>query len=275
MNQLGIADDSQIPGLTSLARTMRQAGGLAGIQLSHGGGKSSALLTGGSLQGPSAVAVPVKGAALEVPRAMDFYDIEMWKASFIAAADRAVAAGFDWLELHSAHVYGLNQWLSPLTNRREDGYGGDLRARSRLLREIVAAIRLRHSSIVISVRLPGQDFLEGGLSLEEMIRVAGWLQTLGVDVFHVSSGIGGWRRPSSRVGEGYLVAEAAAIQAAVGVPVIGVGGIETGDYIDRALRTGQFSLAAVGRAVLQDPGGWGARHLRTGPQSRFIRQALR
>jgi NADPH2 dehydrogenase len=109
--------------------------------------------------------------------------------------------------------------------------------------------------------MPGQDFLEGGLSIHDTLAVAEMLEGLGVHVIHVSSGIGGWRRPSTRVGEGYLVDEAAEFQARLHIPVIGVGGIETGDYIDRSLQTGRFSLAAVGRAILRDPDDWGRQQL--------------
>jgi NADPH2 dehydrogenase len=167
-----------------------------------------------------------------------------------------VGAGFDLVEFHSAHGYGFNQWLSPLTNRRDDRYGRDLAGRSRLLREVIQQVRSRYPELLLSVRLPGQDFLERGLTLADTVQVARWLQAEGVNTIHISSGIGGWRRPDSRSGEGYLVEEAAVHQSQLDLPVIGVGGIETGDYIDQGLRRGHFALAAVGRAILADPRGW-------------------
>ena len=95
--------------------------------------------------------------------------------------------------------------------------------------------------------------MEGGLTTADTKWVARELVQAGLDILDVSSGIGGWRRPGTRAGEGYLVEEAATLQAVVDIPVIGVGGIESGEYIDRALAEGKLSLAAVGRAILKDP----------------------
>lgn len=255
-HQLGISSDEHIPGLRKIAKIIQRSGSVAGIQLSHGGGKSSQVLTGGKLMGPSAIAVPIKGEQLEIPSPMTEDEIALWQTAFAAAIDRAVAAGFELIELHSAHGYGLNQWLSPITNHRHDNYGRTLAGRSKMLLEIVRATRIAHPNLLISVRMPGQDFLPGGLSPSDMIALAKILVDAGADVLHVSSGIGGWRRPTERMGEGYLVQEAAQIQAHVAAPVIGVGGIETGQFIDQCLQEKKLSLAAVGRGILTDPEGW-------------------
>ena len=255
-NQLGISNDTQLEGLKRLALLIKSSGTLAGIQLSHGGAKSERNLTGGVLMGPSAIAVPVKDQLMEIPAPMNQEDIELWITAFIKAADRAVAAGFDLIEIHAAHGYGLNQWLSPITNQRNDINGSQLKGRMRLLLEIIKSIRTKHPDLLISVRIPGQDFLENGLQVSDSIYIAQSLEQSGVDVIHVSSGIGGWRRPGTRNGEGYLVNEARQIQAKVGIPVIGVGGITSGKYIDEGLTTGQFSLVSVGRAILKDPKAW-------------------
>jgi NADPH2 dehydrogenase len=187
---------------------------------------------------------------------MSAVDIQTWKDAFRSAVERAVKAGFDLVEFHAAHGYGLNQWLSPITNHRNDEYGATIGGRFRLLREIVEDARKSHPELLISVRIPGQDFIENGLSMQDSIQLAKLLEEIGVDFIHVSSGIGGWRRPNQRNGEGYLVAEAEAIQSAVQIPVIGVGGIATGEYIDQSLQAKRFLLAAVGRAILADPMAW-------------------
>ncbi len=122
-NQLGIQSDAHIEGLSQIAKLIKNSGTLAGIQLSHGGGKSDRELTNGKLMGPSRIAVPVKDQKIEVPDPMSKDEIELWKSAFINATDRVVSAGFDLVELHSAHGYGLNQWLSPITNQRTDEYG--------------------------------------------------------------------------------------------------------------------------------------------------------
>lgn len=256
--QLGISSDRHVEGLTRLAAEIRASGALAGIQLTHSGGKTERTLTGGALMGPSAVAVPVKDRELETPDPMTAEEIADWKTAFISAADRAVKAGFDLVEFHSAHGYGLNQWLSPITNHRTDDYG---RSRARLLLEVVQAVRANHPTLPISIRMPGQDFLEGGMKIEDSITTARELEKAGATLLHISSGIGGWRRPSNRTGEGYLVSEAEQIQAAVQLPVIGVGGIESGAFIDESLRARRFSLAAVGRAILHNPRTWNERQM--------------
>lgn len=255
-NQLAIDHDDKISGLKKLAIRIQDGGALAGIQLTHAGGKTHSHLTGGILLGPSDVAVPVKAEILEKPQMMSLEKINEMKLWYLNAARRAVAAGFDLIEIHAAHGYGLNQWLSPITNKRQDLYGGDLRARARLLLEIIDLIRKNFSNILLSVRMPGQDFFEGGLKTEDAIAIAILLEQAGVDVLHISSGIGGWRRPLDRQGEGYLVNEAKKIAEYVKIPVIGVGGIQTAAYIDAALSDGAFSLAAIGRAILSDPAKW-------------------
>ncbi len=259
--QLGASSDLHIAGLTAIATAIKSKDAYAGLQLTHSGGKSNSQMTTGNLMGPSGIRVPVKNEELETPRTMTREDVDLWRSSFVSGADRAVVAGFDLVEFHAAHGYGFNQWLSPLTNQRSDQYGKDAASRFRLLGEVISAVRANHPRLLISVRIPGQDFYPGGLQLEDSIALAGRLEKIGVDLLHVSSGIGGWRRPSPRLGQGYLVPEAAAIQASVQIPVIGVGGIETGSYIDAALGGNQFALAAVGRAILKDPLGWRASEM--------------
>lgn len=248
LNQLGINDDLQIPGLKKLAQAIKSSGAVAGIQITHAGGKSETQYTGGVLHSPSGVVVPVKDKILETPDVMMDEDITNWKKWFLEAAGRAVKAGFDLVELHAAHGYGLNQWLSPITNKTNYRLG--------FLLDIVSTIRSAYPQLLLSVRMPGQDFIEGGLTTSDSKKIAKSLEAVGVDIINVSSGIGGWRRPRERNGEGYLVEEAAFIQKHVSVPVIGVGGIESGEYIDKLIRENTISLAAVGRAILKDPGGW-------------------
>ncbi|MGZ3808828.1 MAG: NADH:flavin oxidoreductase [Bacteriovorax sp.] len=255
-HQLGINDDRQIEGLSKLAGAIAEGGALAAIQLTHAGGKTTRELTGGALMGPSAIAVPVKDQSMDVPSSMTLSEIELWKSSFLSAAKRAAKAGFKMIELHAAHGYGLNQWLSPITNQRDDLYGGSFHNRLKLLTDIITLVRSELPNILLSVRIPGRDFLEEGLSSEGAIEIAKHLERLGVDIINVSSGIGGWRRPVDRVGQGYLVPEAKAIQQNVRTPVIGVGGIETADYIDQMIGNGDISFAAVGRAILKNPEEW-------------------
>ena len=261
-NQLGADSDERLPGLGKIAAAVKRTGALAGLQLVHVGGKTTTAFAGGTPMSPSGVLVPVKGWEPDSSRAMEISDVKLWVRWFTEAAVRAQRAGFDLVELHAAHGYGLNQWLSPLTNKRADEYGGGISGRGRLLFEIVDSIRAAAPGLLIAVRLPGQDHMEGGLTPAEMGGLVNRLERAGVDLIDVSSGIGGWRRPEGRSGEGYLVDDAAALKTFTTLPVIGVGGIETGGFIDRILGEGRVDFAAVGRAVLKDPQAWGAAHLR-------------
>lgn len=262
-NQLGIDHDDKILGLAQVSKAIKASGALAGIQLTHSGGKTESLFTGGVLHSPSGVIVPVKDKVLEKPSIMTEEDIRNWKKWFLDSATRAVKAGFDLIELHAAHGYGLNQWLSPITNKRNDHYGGSPLKNLTLLLEIIQEIKTLHPDLIISVRMPGQDFIEGGLNIHDCILIAQNLENSGVNLINISSGIGGWKRPRTRIGEGYLVEEATIIQQHLKIPVIGVGGIETGCYIDELIQTNKISLAAVGRAILQNPKRWGENQLRS------------
>lgn len=253
-HQLGAATDNHLAGLSELARVIKSSGAVAGLQLVHSGGKTSRDLTGGVIMGPSAIAVPVKDRELEEPTPMTIDAIRGWQQDFVAATRRAVASGFDLVELHCAHGYGLNQWLSPLTNQRTDEYGGAHRVR--ILREIVRAIRGEFPDLLLAARLPGQYFIPGGLTVSDMIAMIKLLVSDGLDIIDISSGLGGWRRPSERTRQGYLVPEAVIIQQAFEQPVIGVGGIEDGAFIDELIQRGDLALAAVGRAILKDPFVW-------------------
>jgi len=251
--QLSADNDDKIEGLGKIATILKAAGALSVLQLTHALGKSSKSLTGGILYGASDVPVPVKDREMETPQKLSLAEIKEIQEDFLKAVGRAVAAGFDGVELHSAHGYGLNQMLSPITNKRTDNYGGSFENRSRMLLEIVNQIKSTFPELIVSVRIPGQDYLPDGLAPFEMIKLAQSLETSGVDIINVSSGLGGWRRIGTRTDEGYLVEDASRIQARVKSPVIGVGGIESAGYIEKGLNEKLFSLAAVGRAILKDP----------------------
>jgi NADPH2 dehydrogenase len=261
-NQLSVESDRHILGLSKIAAAIHEAKAIAGLQLVHVGGKSSSAMTGFSLMGPSAVSVPVKGIETEVPESMSISQIQDWTEWFLSAVRRAVAAGFDLVELHAAHGYGLNQWLSPLTNKRNDLFGGTIEGRSRLLLQIAKHIKVEFPGTLLSIRLPAQDYIEGGLTVVEMNWLVSRLESIGVDLLNVSSGIGGWRRPEGKsAGQGYLVADAAMLKSKTNMPVIGVGGIETGEFIDEILRAGRVDFAAVGRAILKSPKDWREKNL--------------
>ena len=251
-HQLGVHNNDCIEGITAIAKVIHQTGAKAGLQLTHCGGKAQ-LDVCPDLMAPSGITVPAYDRILPKPKMMSLNDILMLKQQFVDAAKRVELAGFDFVELHCAHGYGLNQFLSPLTNQRDDQYGGCQRNRARLVVEIIQQIKL-HTQLSIMVRVPGQDLYPQGLTQRQIVESCKYFIDAGVVILDVSSGIGGWNRPKERRGEGFLVEEAAYLkQAGLQACIIGVGGIETAAYIDMALENQWFDLAAVGRAILKGP----------------------
>ncbi|KVX00340.1 NADH:flavin oxidoreductase [Shewanella frigidimarina] len=257
-NQLGAHDDACLPGLTHIAKLLHQMDVKTGLQITHCGGKDSAGISA-DIMGPSGITVPAYDRVLPTPRAMTLDDIATWQQDFVNGAIRANKAGFDLVELHCAHGYGINQWLSPLTNQRQDQYGGSLENRARILLEIVSKIKQAAPRLAVMTRIPGQDGYPGGLSHDDMGHVSRWLVDAGVEILNVSSGIGGWNRPKDKRGEGFLVEDAAPLTGKTAAAVIGVGGIESIDYIETILATKQVDLVAVGRAILAGPGDFATR----------------
>jgi 2,4-dienoyl-CoA reductase-like NADH-dependent reductase (Old Yellow Enzyme family) len=179
-------------------------------------------------------------------------------SDWVNAAKRAVAAGFDAIEIHAAHGYLIHQFLSPISNDRTDQYGGSLENRARLLLEIVDAVRAEISAkMPLFVRFSATDYAEGGWTPEQTATVSGWVAERGVDLIDVSSGglIPGVKIPT---GPGYQVSFAEEIALATGMVVSAVGQITTASQAEEILETGQTSVIFVGRAFLRDPN-WALR----------------
>lgn len=253
-HQLALYTDEHQVGLATLAAAIRAKGVLPGLQLTHAGAKTDFDLIGRTPLGASAIAVPAHGGDMPPPAPMTSEEIEWTLDAFVAAACRAEAAGFAVIEIHCAHGYFFNQWLSPLTNQREDAHGGSPAARQTLLLDLVRRLRqVLLPETLLSFRFPAQDRLPGGLTLEETSALARQLAAWGADVLDVSSGLGGWRRGREQRGEGYLVEDAAALRQTVDLPVIGVGDVATLDYCREVLDGGAVDFIAVGRAILENP----------------------
>jgi 2,4-dienoyl-CoA reductase-like NADH-dependent reductase (Old Yellow Enzyme family) len=251
MNQLGINSDDQIPGLARLVDVVHEKGTPIAIQINHGGGTVSRAVTGSRPVAPSSLIHPRRGN--EVPRQMSRDEIEEVISSFRDAARRASKAGFDAVEVHGAHGFLLNQFLSPLTNKRQDRYGGTLENRVRLPCRIIQEIRRAlGSNFPVLYRIGVDDLLPRGVTLQEGVEAAKMITKSGVDILDVSGGIGG-SRPEGHEGPGYFVPHAEAVKHAVSVPVIGVGGIRTAEQADEIIKSGKVDLVAVGRAILEDP----------------------
>ncbi len=172
---------------------------------------------------------------------------------FAQAAERAVKADFDGVELHGAHGYLLNQFFSPLLNRRSDEYGGSLEKRMRFPLLIVEKVRANLNGRLLLYRLGADDLAPSGTHIEDSVAFALKLEQQGVDIIDVSGGMCGSEPKQLRSVKGYFVPQASAIKKAVNVPVIGVGGVTEAEYADKLVRDGLVDLVAVGRALWKDP----------------------
>ncbi len=249
--QLGIHDDSLIPGLRRLADTIREAGARSAIQLTHAGANTSSGVCGCRPLAPSDVAMPGRE---EAPRPMTLQDIADLKEDYRAAARRARDAGFDSIEIHGAHGFLLCEFVSPHTNRRNDEYGGSMEGRIRLPLEVIATVRDEVGpDYPLLYRFGASDFLEDGLDLEEARKIAPRLVAAGVDILDISGGLCGSRPQGLADIQGFFVPLAASIKSVVDVPVIGVGGITEAVAANSFIEAGKVDLVAVGRALLKNP----------------------
>ncbi len=255
-NQLGIYDDTAISGLSKLVEAAHRHGAAIGIQLYHGGRQSSKAVSGFQPVAPSAIADPVVG---EKPRALTVKDIGELVQAFGEASERAKKAGFDFVELHAAHGYLINQFLSPFSNTRTDGYGNDADGRRRFLMETLEEIKRRvGGSFPITVRLSADELVEGGLRVRDTVTTARILEKAGVAALHVSAGVyasfaQGRMIPPMAIPDGVLLPLAAKVKTAVKIPVIAVGKLRTPEIGAKALREGQADFIAIGRSLLADP----------------------
>lgn len=265
-HDLGLWQEAQIAPLARAVAFVRGQGAVAGIQLAHagrkasvqrpwdGGGPASAAEGGwpAAIVGPSALPF---APGYPTPQALGADEIAAVTQAFVATACRALDAGFQVAELHAAHGYLLHEFLSPESNRRTDGYGGDLAGRARLLLEVAAAVRaVWPAEYPLLVRISATDWLPPGegFDLEQAVRVAGWLRGQGVDLVDVSSG---GIAPRQQIAEapGYQVPFAAAIRARAEIAVAAVGRITEPEQADDIIRAGQADLVALARELLRDP----------------------
>jgi 2,4-dienoyl-CoA reductase-like NADH-dependent reductase (Old Yellow Enzyme family) len=260
---LGLWEDGQIAPLAPITRFVASQGAVPGIQLAHAGRKgcTEAPWRGGSATIPLSQGgwQPLAPSALAfddgwaTPTAVDEAGIANLIRAFAEAATRALQAGFQVVELHAAHGYLLHQFLSPLTNRRTDGYGGSFANRTRLLREVTEAVRkVWPENLPLLVRISATDWSEGGWNLEESVELCRGLRELGVDLVDVSSG-GMVPRAAIPVGPGYQVPFAQRIRTEAQIPTGAVGLITEPEQAEAILAEDRADLVLLGRELLRDP----------------------
>jgi 2,4-dienoyl-CoA reductase-like NADH-dependent reductase (Old Yellow Enzyme family) len=188
----------------------------------------------------------------EKSRMLEIGELEALTDDFALAAERAVKAGFDGVELHGAHGYLLNQFFSPLFNKRGDEYGGSLENRMRFPLLVAKRVRECLGGRLLLYRLGSDDLAPNGTHIEDSVAFAKKLEQSGVDIIDVSGGMCGSEPRQLRQIKGYFVPQASEIKKAVSVPVIGVGGIRVAEFADTLVREEKVDLVAVGRAFWRD-----------------------
>jgi len=254
-NHLGAYDDRFIHGLKKYADAVHEAGGKAAMQLHHAGRESLFLLMQGEAIGPSAVPSVVYRQA---PREMTLEDIHEIVQSFGRAARRAREAGFDAVEVHGAHGYLLTQFLSALSNQREDEYGGSFAGRARFVIEVLRAVRETvGDDFPVSLRISAEECIKGGYSVEDIQKILPDLVDAGADVIHASLGThgtpAGITSAPPEYEPGFNVWRGRKIKEVVDVPVITVGRFTDPALADEVIARGDADMVAFGRQQLADP----------------------
>jgi 2,4-dienoyl-CoA reductase-like NADH-dependent reductase (Old Yellow Enzyme family)/thioredoxin reductase len=251
---IGIYDDSFIPGLTRLAEAIKKAGGRAAIQLWHGGRQTYSRLTGRPLVAPSPIPCPF---CKDVPEELTRELIEEIIEAFGDAAMRARKAGFDAVEVHGAHGYLIAGFMSPYSNKRTDEYGGSLENRARFALAAIANVRKQAGAdFPVLYRLSAAEYVPGGLTVEDARAVARMAEAAGVDAVHVSAGVYGAIQaiiPPLDSPVGMNIDNVAAVKSAVSIPVVAAIRINNPELANRIIEEGKADFVAVGRGQLADP----------------------
>lgn len=260
----GLWNEAQVEAWRPIVGFIKSSGALAGIQLSHAGRKASAqrpweggkALSAGNGEwltvAPSAVPFD---AGWPAPRALDAAGIQQIVADFRAAAQRALSAGFQLVELHAAHGYLLHQFLSSLSNQRSDDYGGSFENRTRIVREVIAAVReVWPAELPLWLRISATDWAENdaGWNIEQSVQLAKQVKPLGVDLIDVSSG-GNLAHARIPTGPGYQVPFAARIRREADIATGAVGMISEPEQAQAIIANGEADVVLTARESLRDP----------------------
>ncbi len=254
---VGIWNDTQMEAHERIVAAVHATGSVAGIQIAHAGRKASRAApwvhgpakNSWTTMAPSAEAF--EGFAM--PHAMTEAEIGATIAAFVDGAKRSVKAGYRLIEIHGAHGYLGHQFLSPVSNRRNDSWGGDFEGRTRFLREVTGAVRAAiPGDVALALRISHTDWVEGGWTTEESVELARRVKALGIDVLDVSSGglDAGQKIP---LGPGYQVPGAAAVKQGADVPVAAVGLITEPKHAQEILTEGKADLVLLARVLLREP----------------------
>ncbi|MEK6648154.1 MAG: NADH:flavin oxidoreductase/NADH oxidase, partial [Actinomycetota bacterium] len=257
----GIWNDEQAEAFRPIVDFAHSMGATIGIQLAHAGRKGSTMppwndhLIAHSNEGgwESVSASPIAFHGMPTPRELSVAEIAELTQNFVGAAQRAIKVGFDVIELHAAHGYLFHQFISPLSNKRADEYGGDFNGRTRFLREVAQQVRQGiPEGVPLFVRISATDWVEGGWNIEDSISLAREFKNLGVDLIDVSSGglIHGVKVP---VGPGYQVPFSEAIKKETGILTSAVGLITDAHQAEEIVASGKADAVMLAREMLRNP----------------------
>jgi len=256
--QLGNYSDDHLPGLTKMAEAVHKAGGKIVHQIAHGGIFIIPQLADATPMGPSVV----KGPEGPICREMTKNDISELVSAFGQAASRAKKAGFDGVQFHGAHGYGLSQFLSPFYNKRTDEYGGPIENRARIIMEVYQSIREAvGEQFPVLVKLNAADFLDGGLGTDDMLQVAAMLDKAGIDAVEISGGTisamlaGNYDAGFSRTQkeEVYYRDAAKRYKEKINAPLILVGGIRSYEVAEKLVGDGITDYISLSRPLIREP----------------------
>jgi len=245
-------DESKNSSAARLFNAISEAGSVPAVQLNHGGRVMSRALAGGQTVGPSAIAAP---AMKNAPRELTVEEIGEIVGQFTHTAANAARASARLVEFHATHSFLLNQFLSPLSNLRNDRYGGSTENRARIATEILEKARaLVGDDIVLGLRISAEEYIDGGLTVGECVEMVNMFTEKGLDIVHISAGgrdSGG--RMLTEASKGNLIRLAGEVKKGVKIPVIAVGGVLRLEQAERSLEEGQADMVAIGRALIADP----------------------
>jgi 2,4-dienoyl-CoA reductase-like NADH-dependent reductase (Old Yellow Enzyme family) len=264
----GIWNDEQVDALIPINRFIEQYGAVPGIQIGHAGRKGSAARPwdggehlkneegGYDIMGPGDEPFDAEGVRLwKTPRKMTLDDIEYVQNAFVAAAKRALSAGYKLLEIHGAHGYLLHSFFTPLVNKRDDKYGGGIENRARMMLETTRKVREAWpDNLPLAVRLSASDWDDNGLTIEDNIQMAKWLKELGVDIIDCSAG---GASPAARSSIGNRTSDqiglAADIKASADIKTMAVGTITEPEQAENIIASEQADIVLLAREMLRDP----------------------
>ncbi len=255
--QVGIYDDDLVLPLMALADAVHREHGKIVAQINHGGRQANPKLTGETPAAPSAVPV---GPDSQPPRELKGAEIVDLVMAYGQAARRVKQASFDGVQLHGAHGYLINQFLSPYANRRSDNWGGGFENRLNFLGAVSSEVRAQVGpDFPVWIKLGMRDFVEGGLSLSDGIEIVRRLEGLGIDAIEISGGISGDRHTSTRKGikkpedEAYFLPWAREARKATNLPIILVGGMRSPQVMERVLEEGAADFISMSRPLVRQP----------------------